>query len=49
MLDDRWLKRMLGWKPVERRNPGCLRRNWRENVNIALESKGLLQRDWNDK
>ncbi|XP_045474961.1 uncharacterized protein LOC123680887 [Harmonia axyridis] len=48
MNDRRWPKRLLQWKPTNRRKRGRPRRSWRQEVDCALEDRGLQPDDWND-
>lgn len=49
MDNTRWPKKVWQWIPPERRKRGRPPRRWREDVQEAMDSRGLQEGDWVDR
>lgn len=47
--DNNWIKKITEWSPMGRRKRGRPRRSWRDDVDEAMEKRGLEDGDWEDK
>jgi hypothetical protein len=49
MDDNCWSKRIFAWNRLNRRKSVRLSRTWRDDVNEAMEDRGLEDGDWHDR
>lgn len=46
---DRWIGKITDWSPIGRRRRGRPRRSWRDEVDEAMENRGLEDGEWEDR
>lgn len=47
--DNGWIKKITEWSPMGRRKRGRPKRSWRDDVDEAMEKRGLKDGDWENK
>lgn len=47
--ETRWINRVTNWSPIGRRKRGRPRKTWRDEVDQAMEKRGLQDGEWEDR